>query len=35
MESQFVPSASWEVWSFGLSMVLLGSCGDENDKTET
>ena len=42
MESQFAPWASWEVLSFGLSMVLLdqeglvrGTCGDESDKNET
>ena len=42
MESQFAPWASWEVWSFRFSMVLLdqeglvrGSCRDESDKNET
>ena len=36
MESQFAPWASWEVWSFPLSMVLLDQEGlDESDKNET
>ena len=36
MESQFAPWASWEVWSFRLSMVLLDQEGlDESDKNET
>ena len=42
MESQFAPWASWEVWSFRLSMGLLdqeglvrGSCRDESNKNET
>ena len=42
MESQFAPWASWEVFSFGLSVVLLDrqelvreTCGDESDNNET